>query len=140
MQEEEKKKEAVPTETAAVRLNSYNDEELSNAWAGFIEVRRKLGSDQEVAFLKHTYVRKGDVLKIQIHNSILELTFDKLKVELQSYLRSSLQNDNIKIELEKLESSSKKMLYTNKEKFEHLAEKHPTIKILQEKLSLDPDY
>ncbi len=32
------------------------------------------------------------------------------------------------------------MLYTNKEKFDHLAEKYPSLKLLQEKLSLDPDY
>jgi len=99
-----------------------------------------LGSEQEAAFLKHTYVRTDDTVRIQIHNSILEVTFDKLKVELQSHLRTALRNDTIKVELEKLESASKKMLYTNKEKFNHLAEKHPAIKLLQEKLSLDPDY
>ncbi|MCF6359376.1 MAG: hypothetical protein L3J29_01285 [Cyclobacteriaceae bacterium] len=81
-----------------------------------------------------------EIVKIQIHNSILELTFDKLKVELQAHLRTTLLNDSIKVELEKLETTSKKMLYTNKEKFNHLAEKHPAIKLLQEKLSLDPDY
>jgi len=99
-----------------------------------------LGNEQEVAFLKHAYVRVDDTVRIQIHNSILEVTFDKLKVELQSHLRAALQNDAIKVGLEKLESASKKMLYTNKEKFDHLAEKHPAIKLLQEKLSLDPDY
>jgi hypothetical protein len=51
-----------------------------------------------------------------------------------------LQNDILKVELEKLESESKKMIYTNKEKFDHLAAKHPAVKLLQEKLSLDPDY
>ncbi len=79
-------------------------------------------------------------MRIQIHNSILEVTFDKLKVDLQSHLRTVLQNDAIKVELEKLENASKKMLYTNKEKFDHLAEKYPAIKLLQEKLNLDPDY
>ena len=79
-------------------------------------------------------------MRIQIHNSILEVTFDKLKVDLQSHLRTVLQNDAIKVELEKLEIASKKMLYTNKEKFDHLAEKYPAIKLLQEKLNLDPDY
>ena len=82
----------------------------------------------------------NDSVKIQIHNSILELTFDKLKVELQAHLRKELKNDVIKVELEKLESESKKMLYTNKEKFNHLADKYPAIKLLQVKLSLDPDY
>ncbi len=99
-----------------------------------------MGSEQEVAFLKHPYTRTGSTLKIQIHNSILELTFDTLKVDLQAYLRQLLQNDTIKIELEQLESESKKMIYTNKEKFEHLASMYPAVKILQEKLGLDSDY
>ncbi len=110
------------------------------AWESFTELRRNLGNDQEVAFLKHEYVKVEDVIKIQIHNSILEVTFDKLKVELQAHLRKELQNDVIRIELQKLENASKKMLYTNKEKFNHLANKYPAIKLLQEKLSLDPDY
>jgi len=85
-------------------------------------------------------VRKNSTVTVQIHNSILELTFDKIKVELQAHLRLTLGNDSIKVGLEKLESSAKKMLYTNKEKFDYLAEKYPSLKLLQEKLSLDPDY
>ncbi len=139
-QEEEKKKEVIQTDIKETKVNSYTEQELATAWESFTELRRNLGNDQEVAFLKHTYVKAGDIIKIQIHNSILEVTFDKLKVELQAHLRGELQNDAIKIELEKLENASKKMLYTNKEKFNHLADKYPAIKLLQEKLSLDPDY
>jgi len=35
---------------------------------------------------------------------------------------------------------SKRVIYTPSEKFKYLAEKHPTLKILQEKLGLDPDF
>ncbi len=140
MQEEEKKKGFAPSEIKKTKSNSFTNEELADSWNQFIERRKNLGSDQEVAFLKHNYVHENSVVTIQIHNSILELTFDKIKVELQAHLRSTLENDSIKVELEKLESSAKKMLYTNKEKFSHLTEKYPSLKLLQEKLSLDPDY
>lgn len=138
--EEEKKKGIEPNQTKELVLNAYTPEDFTKAWSAFIDIRKEIGSEQEVAFLKHQYVLSNDVVKIQIHNSILELTFDKLKVDLQTHLRKFLKNDAIKVELEKLESESKKMLYTNKEKFNHLAEKYPAIKLLQEKLSLDPDY
>ena len=36
--------------------------------------------------------------------------------------------------------NGKKLLYTNKEKFEHLAEKNSAVRQLQEKLGLDPDF
>ena len=127
-------------EEVDLKSNSFTDEVLKEVWGSFIDVRRKHGSEQEVAFLKHNYVRAENMVTIQIHNSILENTFDKLKVDLQAHLRLHLKNDAVRVELEKLESASEKMLYTNKEKFDHLAEKHPAIKLLQEKLSLDPDY
>jgi len=57
------------------------------------------------------------------------------------FLREKLNNSIIKIEgdLQKEKSGNNK-LYTNKEKFEHLAEKNPMVKNLQEKLGLDPDF
>jgi len=123
-----------------VKSSEYTDEDLKQAWASFIDLRKQNGGEQEVAFLKHNYIRSNDVITIQIHNSILENTYDKIRVELLAHLRTALQNDKIRVDLEKLESESKKMIYTNKEKFDHLAEKYPAIKSLQEKLSLDPDY
>jgi len=33
-----------------------------------------------------------------------------------------------------------KMLYTDKEKFEHLKKKYPALKDLQERLGLDPEF
>lgn len=139
-QEEAEKNKIVEKAEIELKSNSFTDEDLASAWNAFIDIRRESGSEQEVAFLKHQFVRENDVVTIQIHNSILENTFNKIRVELLSHLRKSLQNDTIKVELEKLESESKKMIYTNKEKFDHLADKHPLIKLLQEKLSLDPDY
>ena len=139
-QEETAKNEVEKVEKQDLNFLSYTQDELENAWNAFIDMRKEKGSEQEVALLKHKFECTNDVVKIQIHNSILEITYDKIKVELQSHLRKRLKNDSIRVELEKLESESKKMLYTNKEKFDHLAAKHPAIKLLQEKLSLDPDY
>jgi len=38
------------------------------------------------------------------------------------------------------ESDKKKIAYTNKEKFDLLAEKNPLLKELKERLGLDPDF
>ena len=138
--EVEEKNKSEEVQEQEVKSREYSDEELNQAWASFIDQRKQNGSEQEVAFLKHKYVCSNDVVTIQIHNSILENTYDKIRVELLAHLRTVLQNDKIRVDLEKLESESKKMIYTNKEKFDHLAEKFPAIKSLQEKLSLDPDY
>ena len=38
------------------------------------------------------------------------------------------------------ERQSKKVAYTNKEKFDHLAEKNPVLNQLKEKFGLDADF
>lgn len=113
---------------------------MKKAWEAFKTERKQKGFDQEAALLNHEYVREEEIIRLQIHNPILEFIFDKIKVELIAHLRKELKNGGIKVELEKLESESKKMIYTNKEKFDHLAEQYPTIKLLQEKLGLDTDF
>jgi len=118
----------------------YTENDIIKAWDDFKELRKEMGNDQEVAFLNHDFIHTNGLIKVQIHNSILEVTFDKIRVELLAHLRKSLANDSIKIDIEKLEVESKKMLYTNKEKLDHLASIHPNIAILKEKLGLDPDY
>jgi len=37
-------------------------------------------------------------------------------------------------------TDTKKVIYTNREKFEHLAEKNPNLLELKERLGLDPDF
>ncbi len=71
---------------------------------------------------------------------MLKITFDHLKAELQGYLRKALKNNKIFVEAIVEETAREDMIYTNKEKFAHLAKKYPALKDLQEKLGLDPDY
>lgn len=138
MQQASSIKEEVETTPSAT--SDFTNEELKKVWNTFKEERKQKGFDQEVALLSHKFVREKELIKLQIHNPILEIIFEKIKVELLAHLRKGLKNGKIKVELEKLESESKKMIYTNKEKFDHLAEQYPTVKTLQEKLGLDPDY
>ena len=80
------------------------------------------------------------MVKIQLTNDVLRNVFDELKAELLIHLRKSLHNNEIKLDLEAVENDDSKMIYTNKEKFDHLAEKHPGLKYMQEKLGLDTDF
>ena len=127
-------------ETKTEDTKSFTDEDLKKVWDAFKDGRKQKGFYQEAALLNHAYIREEETIRLQIHNPILEIIFDKIKVELLAHLRSELKNNKLKVELEKLETESKKMIYTNKEKFDHLAEQYPTVKLLQEKLGLDPDF
>lgn len=73
-------------------------------------------------------------------NSFQSLTIEALQQELLTYLRTTLNNRRIQLitEVEKVEN--KKMIYTNSEKFEFLAEKYPNLRELKMRLDLDTDF
>ena len=82
----------------------------------------------------------GMIVQIKLNSSVQIETVDRLKSELMPFLRSKLNNDGLKLEAELELDESKPLIYTPAEKFKYLAEKHPTLKVLQEKLGLDPDF
>jgi len=63
-----------------------------------------------------------------------------MMTDLVTYLRNRLSNPTIKVESVMKEMDVKKMAYTNKEKFDLLAEKNPMLKELKERLGLDTDF
>ena len=79
-------------------------------------------------------------IKLIIPNSFQSLTIEGLQQELLTYLRTKLNNSNIQLvtEIEKIEN--KKLIYTNSEKFDYLAEKYPALKQLKSRLDLDTDF
>jgi len=66
--------------------------------------------------------------------------FDKVRIELQKYLRDSIENDSLSLSVELIAEEANRKPYTNKEKFDHLANKNPALKMLKERLGLDPDF
>ena len=62
------------------------------------------------------------------------------EIELLSYLRTTLQNDFIKVRTEMSEEIKSDIPYTPKDKFNKMVEENPSLKILQQKLGLDPEY
>ena len=90
--------------------------------------------------LKEPYTFEDNKVTITLSNDVLKITFDRLKSEFQGFLRSSLKNNKIVLVAEVVATAQEDMIYTSKEKYDHLAKKYPALKSLQEKLGLDPDY
>ncbi|HET9054934.1 MAG TPA: hypothetical protein VFM90_12205, partial [Cyclobacteriaceae bacterium] len=72
---------------------------------------------------------------IQLHNHFQETLLDEIRLDLLTFLRERLSNDSIQLsgEIKTAADTGKKMLYTNKEKFDHLMEKNPLVKELKDK-------
>lgn len=117
---------------------SFTDDELSNAWRSLAESRK----DQAATYhlLNRGYQREGNTLTIQLNNPIEEPLLQSMKTDLVSYLRDTLGNNSLQIKSQMVEMTTNKMIYTNKEKFEAMAEKNPLLNELKHRFGLDSDF
>jgi len=119
---------------------AFAREDLDKHWQEFIAMKKKDGKDQEIMLLKEPYTLEANKVIVKLSNEVLNITFNHLKSDLQGFLRKALKNTKIVLTAIVEETAREDMIYTNKEKFAHLAKKHPVLNDLQEKLGLDPDY
>jgi hypothetical protein len=114
------------------------EEQLREAWTVYARLRK----DQVAEFhlLSRQMDVNGSVVTVALANTVEEPLLQSMMTDLVTYLRTRLSNPTIKIESVMQEMDAKKMAYTNKEKFDLLAEKNPMLKELKDRLGLDPDF
>jgi DNA polymerase-3 subunit gamma/tau len=133
--------EEVITEDNPKRSQPVTKKKLLQYWKEFADLKRQQGRQQEALVLSQQPDLVDDhIVKIKLNSSVQIETVDGIKSDLMPFLRNKLNNDNLKLEAELELDESKPLIYTPAEKFKYLAEKHPKLKLLQEKLGLDPDF
>lgn len=137
---EDEEKEDEQQVVGSLRDTEFSPEQLAETWQQFVAKRQELGLQQELLILKEQYSLEDKHITVPIANEALEPTFERFRADLLLFLRDSLENDHISISSEIREIERGKMLYTDREKFEHLKKKYPALKDLQEKLGLDPEF
>jgi DNA polymerase-3 subunit gamma/tau len=111
--------------------------EIVEVWQEFA-LKRK-AQVAEYGLLQHDFDIDEHTIKLQLTNPVELTLLDSIKSDLLTFLKERLQCD-VTLEGVLLKTDSKKMIYTNKEKFDHLAEKHPALLELKDRLGLDTDY
>jgi hypothetical protein len=111
---------------------------LAQVWEEFALLRK--GQVAEYQLLKRGFTFVNSLITIPLSNPIEEQLLQNIRVQLTSYLRDKLNNSSISVIGVLEEIGSKKVVYTNKEKFDHLADKNPMLRELKERLGLDTDY
>lgn len=95
----------------------------------------------EYHLLNQPFVFQENIITLTLTNAIEEPILKSVKKDLLTYLREKLGNNSLQVEGHMQEQQQgKRIAYTNKEKFEHLAEKNPLLIELKERLGLDPDF
>ena len=83
--------------------------------------------------------KEGNIL-LNLTSSLQEDLVNEFRTEIVQYLRSKLKTKRLNIHTQLVKPETKRMIYTPLEKFNYLAEKHPELLVLRDKLGLDPDF
>lgn len=130
--------EVLPQIVEPVDVKPLTDEQLREAWNDFASQRKN--QIAEFHLLSRTIDVQGPTVTVALANSIEEPLLQAILPDLLTYLRNRLSNSTIKIESVLRKEDAKRTAYTNKEKFDLLAEKNPMLKELKDRLGLDPDF
>jgi len=113
-------------------------DKLQQAWDEFAELRKNQAGEYHI--LKREFELHGDKITIPLTNPVEEPLLQNIRTQLTAYLRDKLNNNSISVTGLMQEFETKKIAYTNKEKFDQLAEKNPSLRELKERLGLDTDF
>lgn len=139
-EEVESKQETEAQPAVSARQKAFDLDQLKVAWKDYMTKMDAAGRHQETIILKEQFELEGTDITLHIANEALVPSFEKVKADLLTALRNSLDNDKVTLKAKVVQVDQSKMLYTDQEKFEHLKKKYPALKDLQEKLGLDPEF
>jgi hypothetical protein len=133
------KEEARPVLANGIKENKpVKEADLIQVWNEFAE--QKKNQVAEYHLLKQPFSFQNNLITLTLTNPVEEQMLQSIKADLLTFLRDKLSNGLIQLESELLQQETRKIAYTNKEKFEALVEKNPLLKTLQEKFGLDPEF
>ena len=115
----------------------FTEEQLRKAWVEFAKQRERAS---ERVILERDFLLKEKVIHLALDNDLQVSMLDEFKGELLGYLRQVLRNSSLQVSATVTAQEQKKMIYTQQEKFDYLAEKNPALLELRKVLGLDLDY
>ena len=115
-----------------------NEQQLKAVWAEYAEERKSQVAEYHL--LNRNFDFNNNQITIHLTNPIEEPLLLSVKANLVEFLRKRLNNQSIQVNGLMEIRESKKVAYTNKEKWEYLAEKNPLLNDLKNKFGLDPDF
>lgn len=120
------------------RAEPFTEEQLREVWNAYAEQRKKFQAEYQM--LSQPYRLEGSVITVDLLSPVHETMLNNIKLELTSFLREKLKNSIIQVTGQLQSIQDQKIIYTNREKFDFLAEKNPMLKELKDRLGLDTDF
>jgi DNA polymerase-3 subunit gamma/tau len=119
--------------------NPFTQEDLLKYWEEYVKKIENEGKHNLAAILKidNPKVTKDNMISLEFPNSTNKIEVERQKTDLLQFIRLSLQNYSIDLDISVNESIEKTFVYTNEEKFQKLKEKNPSIELLKKTFNLD---
>ena len=116
----------------------FTQEELTEVWNTFIKKIEHEGKMNLAAILSiDEPTLKGTTIHLTFPNSTNKVEVERQSFDLLQFLRKTLSNYNISLDIDVNEEMQKKFAYTPDEKYEKLKEKNPNIELLRKTFDLD---
>jgi len=120
----------------------FSEEELNAAWLRFFALKNSGDTSDSLKMIakRNLQKRENGVVEIVLSTDIERKFLKAEETELVQFLRKELRASALTFSIVVKEADTRQKLYTDKEKFNYLAEKHPLLLKLKEKLFLDTDF
>lgn len=116
----------------------FTYEQVKAVWREFAETRKLYKAEYQLLTQEITVQDK--TLVLHLHNPVQETMLSELRSDIIDYMREKLNNYSLQLTSELTLNDDRQVIYTNREKFDHLAKKNPNLKLLKDRLGLDPDF
>jgi hypothetical protein len=122
--------------TKADETESFTADNLKAKWEQFL-VRLEERPNLKSTLSAVPEIKEDFKLLLEIDNRIQDDLISTIKPELVSWLRKELHNSKIQLVTKITETVKGRLVYTDSEKFEEMAQKNPELALLRQKFKLD---
>ena len=113
-------------------------EALLKAWKAYTAKMDKKGEKIMASILQmDTPKLKGTTIHLTYSNNTNKIELERAQFPLMAYLKKTLLNYDLELDIKVNEEIAKKYAFTPKEKYEKLKEKNPNIELLKKTFGLD---
>ncbi|GAA4968968.1 DNA polymerase III subunit gamma/tau [Algibacter aquimarinus] len=118
--------------------DDFTQDELTESWNKFIKIIQDKGQFNLASILSIDIPKlTGTTVNLEFPNATNKLEVERQQYDLLLFLRKSLNNYDINLNIIVNEEIEKKYAYTTQDKFEKLKEKNPNIDVLRKTFDLD---
>ena len=119
--------------------DSFNEEQMLAFWNTYVEMLENKGKYNLAAILKIDTPKLAEnyTIKLEFPNSTNKIEVERQQFDILQFLRKSLNNYEISLDISVNETLEKKYAYTAEDKYKKLIEKNPELDTLKQTFNLD---